>query len=418
MLIKVKITEQAIREHAVKYPHNLILRDTEIPLLQLRFHKGNVSASWRLLHNNGWHKVGGWPEFKTKQIRDQFSVLMANIRKDSGAKLISDDFSTCGELLMWYRERCLDDADLSDQRKADIKSAINCHLIPCLGDCNVDELTRNNLDSLLIWPTQKRIAKSSVAKVFNCLKDAYRRASKLQKIGVDNVSGIRINEFGDFSQGDSEHALTPRMIMPLLDELADEKPFLRVLVMLMLVLGTRIGETLKARWSRFSFGVENVWDIPAKDTKTKRDHTIYFPEVLAEFLKAWREYQKLLGYNGAFLFPNEKLSSFANYKNEIQPMIQVFSGGEWACHDLRRVARSCWKEQGVDFYVGETMLNHKVGKSAEAYMNSNGGIELRLGALQTHCEWLISLKNDCLKLNPTSALNDLEYRRLSMRNKV
>jgi hypothetical protein len=56
-----------------------------------------------------------------------------------------------------------------------------------------------------------------------------------------------------------------------------------------------------------------------------------------------------------------------------------------------------WAEQGTDFAVGEKMLSHKLGKIAEAYLDTKV-TDLRLQALNTHVAWLLSLKKTCFLL--------------------
>jgi integrase len=93
------------------------------------------------------------------------------------------------------------------------------------------------------------------------------------------------------------------------------------------------------------------------------------------------------------VFPNHTDKACIS-SNEASAFIHEFSGGEWTSHDLRKCARICWAEQGTDFMVGEKMLNHKLGKTAEAYLDTTAK-ELRLEALTRHVEWLKVLKKDC-----------------------
>jgi hypothetical protein len=54
-------------------------------------------------------------------------------------------------------------------------------------------------------------------------------------------------------------------------------------------------------------------------------------------------------------------------------------------------------ERGADFAVGEKMLSHKLGKIAEAYLDTKV-TDLKLQALNTHVAWLLSLKKTCFLL--------------------
>ena len=50
--------------------------------------------------------------------------------------------------------------------------------------------------------------------------------------------------------------------------------------------------------------------------------------------------------------------------------------------------------------VAERLLNHGLGKVAEAYLD--GMIEKRIEALTNHSDWLIKQNNNCYLLNPNS----------------
>ncbi len=70
------------------------------------------------------------------------------------------------------------------------------------------------------------------------------------------------------------------------------------------------------------------------------------------------------------------------------------SAGEWSAHDLRKLARSRWADQGVDYLVSELMLNHALSKLDKTYINTlvEGQI---MEALTQYHEWL-KLKMDIL----------------------
>jgi len=84
--------------------------------------------------------------------------------------------------------------------------------------------------------------------------------------------------------------------------------------------------------------------------------------------------------------------------------LREFTNKDWHYHDLRKCARLCWTHQGVDFLVAERMLNHKLSKEVEPYVDKADGP--RLKALVAHCYWLLTQNALCFVLNPSSAAND------------
>jgi integrase len=170
--------------------------------------------------------------------------------------------------------------------------------------------------------------------------------------------------------------------------------------MLMLTLGTRIGETILAKWRNINLSFDPAWDIPKVDTKTKKEITIHLPPQLVSLLTQWKAYQKQCCYKGPFLFPHFADNKLSIPYETVRCEIQNFSSGEWHSHDLRKCARQCWEEQGVDGLVAERMLNHTLGKTTRAY--TGNAYALRLEALKGHCTWLEAQNKNCFVLNPES----------------
>ncbi|MNG01832.1 hypothetical protein D3C84_848280 [compost metagenome] len=51
----------------------------------------------------------------------------------------------------------------------------------------------------------------------------------------------------------------------------------------------------------------------------------------------------------------------------------VFTGlgkGEWSSHDLRKLARTGWADLGIDFLIGEMLINHAMGHNVQAYIHT------------------------------------------------
>ena len=398
MQYKAKISEMIINDCLLDLSCSSV-RDLTNPLLQLRFNKVRSGGSWRIYYRNRWFKVGEWPEVKTRDLRSKFSALLEKIRNKQSARVTKDCFLLVGDLLVWYKDRMAENANLSAQRKADIKSTVKCHLMPNLAKVNILDIDKNLIDRLLVWPLQKTLSKSSVVKKFHILKSAFKDASDLDLLPVHPLSNYRISDFGDFSESVSESMLKPRMVKTLLDEVVDQPLYLRLICMLMLSLGTRIGETIIAKWQSFHLvhGESASWDIPKADTKTKTAITIHLPHEVIQMLIEWRTIQKEQRYNGKFLFPNYQHTDPLRYE-VVRIAMHKFSAGKWSSHDLRKCARQCWEEQGVDGLVAERMLNHTLGKTTRAY--TGHAYNLRFAALKNHCQWLVKQNKNCFVLNP------------------
>ncbi len=417
MLVNERLTEANIKRLVEKHPdfsEQLIIRDTESRLLQLRFHKCGFVASWRVLFKNKWLKVGCWPELSVGSIRKNLAQIMSDVRQRNKPIVVTDELLLCGDVFKWYLTRLEDNNYIAGQTKKDVKSAIKCHLLPLIGSESVVELTKDSVDRLLVWPLQKELALSSVKKVFHILKRVLRDAYSLQRIKVNPLVEAKISDFNLTNSTVKKTNLKihhlPEMLGNLYNYRAlDVNTLLRVLVVTLLTLGTRIGETLKIKWHDIGFKAPCLLDIPAQNTKTKKPHVIYLPVMFVDFLAAWRKFLLKKNYAGVYVFPNKQFTGVLGY-NDAASMINEFSKGEWSAHDLRRCARSCWAKQKVDFMVAERMLNHSLGKVTEAYLNEDVA-ELSLVALKNHVNWLREQNIYCFFLNPepTPSMNDDSY---------
>jgi hypothetical protein len=108
----------------------------------LRIHANRETASWYLVsYKNGKTKrtkLANWPDLTTKQVLNQKQELIGKLAQGDTPTL--NDWQTVGELLTWYCDRALSDRSLSKKRKLNIKSSMNKHLIPCLGNEPIHEL--------------------------------------------------------------------------------------------------------------------------------------------------------------------------------------------------------------------------------------------------------------------------------------
>ena len=369
------------------------IRCTKNSELQFRYGKNRSKGSWYLYCHSKWNKVGSWPTVKTKDIRASLPSLLLTLRTQGKATATSGNFISVGDLLEWYGERTKDNANLSEQRLKDIKSALKCHLIPKAAHLLINDIDLNSLDKALIWPSQKVLKKATVSKHFAILKAAFKDAHDLKIINTNKLAGFKISDFGEFQTPPKQGQIKPKQVKTILAEVIEQPPKLYMITTIMLTLGTRIGETRKAQWSQLHLDSTPEWNIPAKNTKTGKPLDIKLPEKLAELLSQWKRYQVTKHYKGDYLFPDRRgLKEIAT--GEISALFRAFSGGSWTSHDLRKVARVCWSEQGVDFAIGERMLNHSLGKVAETYLDSNGVGEQKLTALENHVKWLEEQHNN------------------------
>ena len=364
------------------------LKDPRFPL-RLRFNLKREKASWFIIKyaNNKtiWRKLGNWPHLTTKEVLKIWPGINAKLTCDLDRENLISSFNLICELLNWYKERALSDRNLSQTRKIAIKSAIEKHLSTSIGEIPLSSINHRLLDEKLFWPLQSKYALSYVRAIWSVLKQAFKRANKLKLLESDPVSSYQFSDFIEAPILPKPCAIRSDEIALLLSDLRLIKHDKLMLILMMLLHGTRVGETRKARWEHISFS-ERKWFIPESHTKTKQEHTLPLTDHCIVLLKLYREQQREKGYEGVSLFPNSTKRNPINQK-QATAFIQSASGGLWQSHDLRKAARTIWMDLGVDYMVGELLLNHAMSKLDQAYIHTFAEAQKRK-ALERYHDWL------------------------------
>lgn len=385
--LTVVMTDAEIRRQAERL-HVRALRDARHPSLHFRYSTvDRTKGSWHVVVGKAWGKAGNYPDINAKAMLSTLPAILARRSADPSAKSTATNWSTVGELLAWYQERMTRDRALSEKRKASAKSALKRHLHPRLAQLPLSGLNRPVIDRLLLMPMQERYALSFVRSVWGVLGVAVRQAFRLDLLAVNPLAGL---EFTDFvrtkikAKAARLHSDDVPGLLELLADQFDESPAACALAGMMLCHGTRLGETRLARWKNVNTAT-GKWFIPAADTKTKAAHTLPLTAQTLALIERYRLIQKGKGYTGQFLFPGS--SGQALSATKASTMFTQLAHGEWSSHDLRKVARTAWTDLGVDYMVGELLLNHAMKDLDQAYIHTSAE-QLKRQALETWHAWL------------------------------
>ncbi len=363
------------------------LRDGRYPGLRLRFRQDREGGSWYLIQAKKWHKVGTWPELPVKTVLGMLPELRARLAADPGATFGSSQWRTVGELLEWYRERSQRDRGLSVKRRIGIKSMVDCHMIPRLKDVPLADLDRPILDRKLMWPLQEELSLSYTRQVLRALSSAFKQALRLQLIPSNPLEGVR---FVDFVQTKVKpkaarlHAMDAPVLLELLARRWDEDRQGAMLALMMLCHGTRIGETRQARWRHISLS-DRVWILPAEITKTRTEHQLPLTDQVCALIERYRDDLGARHKDSTFVFPATPGKCLS--EKGASDKFTAMAFGEWSSHDLRKLARTGWAELGVDYLIGEMLLNHRMSSMAQAYIQTSADT-LKREALEKWHEWL------------------------------
>ncbi len=384
--LQVTLTDAEIRRHG---PGDVgQLRDPRHPSLRFRYSSvDRTKGSWHVVVGKKWGKAGNYPDISAKAMLSTLPAILVRRSADPAAKSIVSTWLTVGELLDWYQDRMTRDRSLSEKRKASAKSALKCHLHPRLGNLPLADLGRPTIDRQLMMPLQERYALSFVRSVWGVLGVAVRQAFRLDLLPTNPLAGL---EFTDFVRAKIKakaarlHSDDVPDLLVMLAERFEGEPAVSMLATLMLCHGTRIGETRMARWKNVNT-TTGKWFIPAADTKTKASHTLPLTDRACALLERYRVRQRSSGCTGPFLFPGSTGRSLSATK--ASTMFTSLSRGEWSSHDLRKVARTAWTDLGVDYMVGELLLNHAMKDLDQAYIHTSAE-QLKRQALEQWHAWL------------------------------
>lgn len=386
--LAVSLSDAAIKRHILD-PHLTQLRDSRRPL-RLRFHASRERASWYVVRYAGgrdhWHRVGAWPSLTTRALLALLPDIEARLALDPAAPVGVDAWTCAGDLLCWYRDRVATNARLSKARKSATKTAINRHLLPLIGDEPFSALNPARIDAALVWPLQEHLSLSYVRLIFGVAKRAFKQAHSLNLLDVNPLAGVNVGDFVSVKTSPKPGALQAANVPDLIESLRGCAPPGCFLLLLMLMFGTRIGETRLAKWDQFDLEAR-TWTIPPENTKPRREHRLPLTNMSKTLLVRYREYQRANGYRGVYLFPGgvkgKPLSKSAVYE-----LVTNASGQRWHSHDLRKLARTTWADLGVEYLVGELLLNHALTKLDRTYIHTY--VERQsLDALERWHEWLI-----------------------------
>ena len=134
----------------------------------------------------------------------------------------------------------------------------------------------------------------------------------------------------------------------------DQKDPVQSVFKILLMLGQRMGETLRMQWSHINNG---VWTIPVEDTKGKRTHFVPLNEKAMEVIEAVRPLTGASDYVfESWINHGHHMTHLADAAERIATLSGV---NDFRVHDLRRTAASNMARLGTDRTVLGKILNHK-----------------------------------------------------------
>lgn len=384
--IKIPLSDAAIKRHFLM-PEVREIKDIRHPV-RLRVNKKRTKATWYVViyaHNKAiWKKIGHWPDVSCRAFMSKLPSILAELQTEPAQNIRAQyDFQTVGEVCAWYVGRADKDRSISDERKASLRAAVKNQIVPTIGNVSITDLTKPLIDERMLQPLQSEYALSTVNQAWRILKTMIKRAHELSLIESNPLSAFRFVDFITAKIQPKAAKLKPNDVVKVANALNAYKGHRRgrLLVLLMLMHGTRIGETRKARWEHFDIE-GGFWNIPASDTKTKAAHRLPLTDQSKRLISDFGWLKNKTGF--VFTANNRKKCISARVASDL---IKSVSLGEWTAHDLRKLARTAWQDLGTDYMVCEFLLNHILSGLNKTYIHTHADTQMT-ECLKKYHNWL------------------------------
>lgn len=390
--VTVRISDAQIRKHM---PDRMVseLKDERCSLY-LRYNAARTGGTWWLRrYARGKElkvRIGHYPTTLSKDVMRLMSAATVNMAQ--GDAVACHRFETVDQLIDWHVKRECSKGLSSRERLNNLKSMVECHLFGMFHAVPLIQLNHDRIDTILMKPMfNDGYSVSYVRSMFNLLKTAFRTAYKLKHITVNPIADIQFKHFFHENYSITKAQLKGCRLNAdqLPDVLRSAKAAqwpMRMLVLMMLGHGSRIGETRRAKWCDISFTMKR-WTIPKQETKNGEEMVYPLSNWMTELLCSYQMWQIKSGYDGDYLFPVSMKVNKPVYGSLASQWVGCISGGQWSAHDLRKRARSIWLDIGIDYIVCEALLNHARDKLDQAYIHTHMEIQ-KLDAINRYHEWL------------------------------
>jgi integrase len=357
---QVKLTNDIIKGFAGEFG---VLRDTVKSKLYFRYHAEQTKGSFYLVKRPGegvpakWLLLGRYPDMSVTLARAAYDVKYA--RQATGKPNVSGDagsFTFVNDVLDWYALRRKREKGLSDYTCKNTLSTVKNRLLPYFAGVKIKDIQMQLVSERLYFPLQEKYAMSTFEQTLKVLKAAFLQASKMKLIDENVFAEMRYSDFCTVRPKRADCRFEQHDIKVLFKRLKELPLCDRMLPLMLLMHGTRIGETCAASFDRLQQG---RWEIRGSETKTGTMNTIPLTGYANAMLRTYRQsLRKQINYRGQYLFFK---------KNHRQPIsgshgstkVRELCNGQFSAHDLRKRARTWLQENGVDYFIGELLLGHR-----------------------------------------------------------
>lgn len=279
------------------------------------------------------------------------------------------------------------------------------YLLPEFGDAVSADITPAMAARLLARVARR--APTAANDLLRFIRRVFRFAVRRRLIATSPVADFNLSDAGG-QESARQRSLSRDELESLFKAMRDAPSFggtNLLTVKLLLALGVRKGELLRARWSEFDLDSTTdsgpLWRLPASRTKTAAPLSIPLVPAVVGWLKSLRE----VSSGSEFVFPRRRRDHrqralHVGIDTLNAALAAVDHGLEaFTIHDLRRTMRTHLSALGVRTEVAERCLNHKLPGIQSVY-NTHGYFAARRAALESWTALLLEIERGERKVTP------------------
>jgi integrase len=368
--ISLNLSKDAIQKFRSQ---NVMLRDTNVPNLFFRYslaekQLGSFHCRFSVDGISTSKVVGKFPLLSIKEARTAAIEKRHSNEAKKYPATKARYFKNSGELLMWYLEFRLSDPVITTNTKKNVVHQVTKLLLPKFTELPIAQISAGYLAESWIIPSQTKYGLSTLKGAFQCLKAAFGQAQRLGYLSDNPVKDIAFSDItaGKVIPRKSKVERWPlKQVLKLIERFPQDT---KIFSMLCLGYLTRNGETALATWNDFDFD-KMLWHIPGHNTKTGQGLTHPITPKMRSVLLQYRAWQRKR-IRSKFLFPR------TNGYGSITPSqaahsVSRHSHSKLRLHDLRKYGSSYLRDMGVDYYIVERILNHKMTTLDQTYIHTS-----------------------------------------------
>lgn len=305
--------------------------------------------------NSKRYKIGSYPNIGLSKAREEARKKASIVNEgidplaEKNKRKQKPDPQTFGELADEFKDKHL--PTLRESTRKEYERIIDIELIPKLGKYPINEISKNQIVSLLDDKAYKNDSPTMANRIRARLSKVYSFGMERGLADSNPVQATSTYKSGETKRDRFYEQDEIQELWNFFEQL--EQPTKSVLKML-LVTGQRKTETMKMRWDDIH---SDVWTIPAELAKNKKPHDVPLSDMALEIINQIRPITGETDF--VFCSPKKEnlpMGWLTRARRNIQRQSSV---SDFRPHDLRRTVATYMAKLQVDRTVLGKILNHK-----------------------------------------------------------